>query len=80
MTKTRYLEVYRQLLLENASWAKNVDGTEHDQLKKFMKSVENSIRTDFTTWACDSRYAKKAWKDIGQTGRMSLKALRALPD
>lgn len=80
MTKENFLAVYREILVHRyaeSGWANNAE-----KLAAFMTNVRKSIETTQSVWHCDSSggsAAQAAWKRIGGKGRVSYRALRALP-
>ena len=76
MTKSKFLERYREELRLAYPWAQD-----EVKLDKFMKSVEITIRTTATTAnLTDSPDVKAVWKAIGCKGKPTYKALRALEE
>ena len=73
-TKAAWLAAYRARL-EVYGWAR-----EPEKLERFMASVRETITTDRATWNhSSSDMGREAWRDVGCKGKMTLKALRALP-
>lgn len=72
--KEKFLAIYRELLRDNYMWARN----DAPKLDRFMTSVRDTIYTDRATWNHDGEIARQAWRDAGGTGKLTLKALRAL--
>jgi hypothetical protein len=77
MTREAFLQAYRSALLDRYDWA-------HDapNLDRFMASCEEVLagNRDTRGWDYQHDACKAAWKAIGGKGRVTLKALRALPD
>lgn len=73
-TRAGFLAAYRALVLATYPWA-------HDKarLDKFMAAVRATICGDGIAWAWDGDVTKRVWKALGGTGKLTLKALRALP-
>lgn len=75
-TKQRFIDTYRQLIINNYTWAED-----KDKLDQYMANVDATIRLNVTTVdLLAASMAKRAWKDIGCKGPISYKSLRALPD
>ena len=75
MTKTQFLNNYRESLLAEMPWAQ--DAT---RLDRFMQSVERTIKTTASTWNHDSAIATRLWRTAGFKGKPTLNGLRALPE
>ena len=74
-TRTAFLAAYRTTLLDTYGWAADTA-----KLDKFMASVATTVNTPSTTAnLTDSPAAQAAFKAIGCKGRLTYKALRALP-
>ena len=56
-------------------WAKD-----EVKLDRYMKSVEATVRGEATSWNHDAPTAVRAYRTLGGKGKMTLKALRALPE
>ncbi len=76
-SKEQFLEIYRAKLLETygQDWAGDTP-----MLDRFMQSVRHTIFTKAATWNIDSPVAQAAWKQLGMSGRISYKGLRALQE
>lgn len=74
-TKSGFLWAYYANILSTYDWARDPA-----KLKTFMENVRTSISSARSTWNYDGELATKTWKEIGGTGRLTLKGLRALPD
>jgi hypothetical protein len=75
MTKAKFLADYRAALIARCDWA-----LEPARLERFMQSVERTVRTQGNTWNHDSDIATQVLRAVGFKGKLTLKALRALPD
>lgn len=75
MTKTEFLAEYKSRLLQTFPWAQ-----EEARLKRFMASVERTIRTTANSWSHTSDVATAIYREQGGKGKVTLKWLRALPD
>jgi hypothetical protein len=75
MTKTELLSLYREALAENAYWAV----ADPSRLEKFLNSFWETITTNKTTWSNQSPTLYAIWKKHKIPGKMTYKALRALP-
>lgn len=73
-TRAAFLVAYR-FKLSFMSWARNDPGL----LDKFMCTVEDTLTGRSNLWLWDSPLVREAFTEIGGTGRLTLKALRALP-
>ena len=74
MTKAKFIAAYRERIVATYAWATNTG-----QLNDLMASVDVTLRSDRTTWVWDGPMSKAVWKALGGKGKMTLKALRALP-
>jgi hypothetical protein len=74
MTKEKFMAAYREHIAKSYGWAASTEA-----LDGLMASVKITLFTERITWVWDSEGSKAAWKAIGCKGRMTLKALRALP-
>lgn len=75
MTKARFLADYRAALIANCDWA-----LEPARLERFMQSVERTVRTNCAPWNHNSEIAMRVMRAYGFKGKLTLKALRALPN
>ena len=87
LSKQLFLAAYERALVEHTdelySWTRD-----EARLAKFMASVRRTIcgaQTDIGTvfgasWNHDSPVARQVWRQYGQKGKMTLKALRGLPE
>lgn len=73
-TKAQFLAAYRKRLEHSTAW-----GEDTAMMDRFMLSVQKSITTEATTWACSGEHLKAVWKELGCKGKPTYKALRALP-
>lgn len=73
MTREKFITALRAELLAHYAWT-----ADRDKLDRFMDSVRATLRGD-SSWCADGAAARTAWRVIGGRGRVSLKALRALP-
>lgn len=76
MTREKFTETLRALIVERHAWAADAD-----KLARFMGAVAATLRGDAGGPYFDhtGNATKDAWRAIGGKGRPSLKALRALP-
>lgn len=74
MTKANFMTAYREYIAKSYGWASDTE-----RLDGLMASVKITLFTERITWVWDGDGSKAAWKAIGCKGRMTLKALRALP-
>lgn len=74
MTKTEFLKTY-ETLLSDLPWAR-VPG----KLETFMSSCRETITGPVATWQHDGKLSQSAWRAIGGHGRVTLRALRSLPN
>jgi hypothetical protein len=73
-TKANFMQAYRQHVADRYGWAADVG-----RLDGLLASVRVTLFTERTTWVWDGEGSKAAWRAIGGKGKMTLKALRALP-
>lgn len=74
-TRTAFLVAYETALIETYAWASDAE-----KLARFLASAATTINTDATTAnLTDSPAAQSAFRAIGCKGRLTYKALRALP-
>lgn len=74
-TRTQFLSTYERILREQTEW-----GRVPEKLAKFMASVTETVNTNNTTATLtNSPLAQAAFREVGCTGKLSYKALRALP-
>ncbi len=75
MTREQFLRAYRAALIDRFAWAQD-----EAKLDRYMNSVEQTIGpSTFNTWHCDGETLTSVWREIGFTGKPTLKALRQLP-
>lgn len=74
MTKAKFYETYRANLIQQRPWAQDAA-----KLARYMDGVKGTIETSRSTWNCSGDALQAAWKAIGGKGKVTLKALRALP-
>lgn len=72
-TRAEFLATY-EAQVRQYGWA-----ADQVKLDAFMAQVRATLDGPGIPWAWDGAGAKAAWKAIGCKGRMTLKALRALP-
>ena len=76
MTREKFIAAYRAFAVANYAWTADAA-----KLDSFLSdSVEPTLSTERTLWIWDGPGSKAAWKAIGGKGKMTLKALRALPE
>jgi hypothetical protein len=73
-TKTAFVIAYQNELRARYEWA-----NDEAKLLRFVKSVEATLRGPDNTWNRDGEAYVAALKSIGLSPRISLKALRELP-
>lgn len=74
LTKRSFIKLYREKLIALCPWAKD-----EAKLDKFMASVIGTIQGE-NTWNRDGEAALAAWRELGGKGKITLKALRELPN
>ena len=75
-TRTAFLEAYEWTLRELYGWAR-----EPEKLARFMESVRTTVNTDKTVAnLLNSDGAQAAYRSIGCKGKLTYRALRALPE
>ena len=72
-TKAAFLAIYRKEILSRYAWAQ--DG---EKLSRFMASVFHTISGPVATWNYQGEAVTAAWRAMGNKGKPTLKALRAL--
>lgn len=72
--RAAFVDAFRRNLATCYAWAADAD-----RLARFMAAVEETIGTSRSLWTVDGACAQQAWIDIGGTGKVTLKKLRALP-
>lgn len=74
-TKSAFMSALQSELLRRYQWA-------HDEarLTHFMASVKATLRGESNSWNKDGEASNSAWHAIGQKGKPTYKALRALAD
>jgi hypothetical protein len=72
-TKAAFLTRYREELIHRYSWAQDAD-----RLERYMESVQRSITGPTATWVADGEALVAVWRAMGNKGKPTLKALRAL--
>ena len=75
MTKSELLTAYGRALVAEFDWAKD-----QERLARFLFSASRTIRGTAATWNHDSEVIRRVWRELGGKGRVTLKALRALPE
>ena len=73
MTKQAFLEAMQRELVARYAWAR-----EPERLDRFMSSVRVTVEGGMT-WNKDGDAATAAWRAIGGKGKLTYKALHALP-
>ena len=71
--RAEFLRRYEEELKARFAWAQDMD-----ELSRFMASVEVTVSGEGTTWVHYGDAATAAWKAMGNKGKPTLKALRAL--
>lgn len=74
VTKTEFLKAYRATLLRDHHWAQD-----SAKLDRFMQGVKDTIDGKEQAWNIGDA-ALVAYRSIGGTGKLTYKALRALPE
>jgi hypothetical protein len=72
-TKTAFLAIYRREILSRYAWAQDAE-----KLSRFMASVFHTISGPVATWNHQGEAVTAAWRAMGNKGKPTLKALRAL--
>ena len=75
MTKTAFLAAYEAQLPKVHAWA-----MDPQRLENFMSAIRTYVRDNRRAWLWNSPSSQAAWRAIGCKGRISFKALCALPD
>ena len=73
-TKTAFIEYYKSEIVARYPWAQNAE-----KLARFMSSVSGTLSGPVATWNHEGEAVTAAWRAIGNKGKPTLKALRALP-
>jgi hypothetical protein len=74
-TRLAWLNAFREAVLANGCmWA-----TQPERLEIFMAQVSRGLVLKQTAWNKDTPANQAAWKSIGGKGKMTWKALFALP-
>jgi len=71
--KNQFLTAYRAELLARYSWASDTA-----KFARFMASATDTIESRATSWNHDGEAVAAAWRAIGNKGKPTLKALRAM--
>ena len=75
MTKTDFIATHRRHVVALYPWAQDAA-----KLKRYMDEVERTLRTRISTWSPMGSASTQAWHEIGGKGKVTLSALRQLPD
>jgi hypothetical protein len=75
MTRSEFIKFYRVYVCMTYDWTNDAH-----RFEGFMAKVNETLTTDRTTWKWNDNGAKVAWKAIGGKGKLTLKALRAMPE
>jgi hypothetical protein len=75
VTKEAFKRELRASLLATYAWAQ--DGA---KLDRFMVVVDETINTNKNKFSLDSPMCVQTWRVIGMKGKLTYKALRALPE
>ena len=73
LTRAAFLAAYRAHLQKAYPWA-----ADEAKLHKFMSSVTDTISGHATSWNFNGDAVTAAWREIGGSGKPTLKALRSL--
>ena len=73
-TKSEFLEAYRAEVIATYPWAR----VNTEKLENFMHAARATIEGPNTMWAWDGAAVHRVWKQLGMTGKLTLKSLRAL--
>lgn len=73
-SKEAFMAAYRKALAERFEWARD-----KDKLDRFMESVRSTLMTDVNSWDWRAGTAATVARRMGLSGKLTLKALRALP-
>jgi len=74
VTKQAYIDALRSELVARYTWARDPD-----KLDRFMSSVRVTVAGGIPAWNKDGDAATAAWRAIGGKGKLTYKALHALP-
>lgn len=75
MNRKAFIDAYLEKVRNRYAWAKD-----DARLAGFRDAVERTLdMTNGATWAWDAPMSHEAFREIGGKGKMTLKALRALP-
>ena len=74
MTKTAFLAAYGAALKTRHEWA-----LDPVRLETFMGSIRYYVRENQRAWLWQTPASQTAWRSIGCKGRITFKALCALP-
>lgn len=74
MSQASFLATYRDILYARYGWAQD-----DSKLALFMISVQRTIEGPEKTWNHDGDAVTATWCIMGEKGKPTLKALRALP-
>lgn len=74
MSQASFLATYREILYARYAWAQN-----DSKLALFMISVQRTIEGPEKTWNHDGDAVAATWRIMGGKGKLTIKALRALP-
>ena len=74
MTQVAFIKAYMGELRARYAWTSDLA-----KFARFMEGVTLTLRSDSRVWTPEGEAVTAAWKAIGQTGKPSIKAIRALP-
>lgn len=72
-TRDTFIARYRAELIRRFSWAQDAD-----RLERYMESVRHSITGPTASWTAEGAALESVWRTMGNKGKPTLKALRAL--
>lgn len=76
MSRAAFLAAYEAALIRSFAWARE----DSAKLARFMAQVAQSCRGEASQWTSwGAAVAQDTWLAIGGKGRVTIKALRALP-
>ena len=75
-TKTAFLDALSTEIIATREWAV----TEPKRLERFMGATKDTLESPHNVVAIDTPAFTVAWRAIGMKGKLTYKALRALPE
>lgn len=76
MTRQAFLKAYEAMVVAKFG---NAWASDQAKLDHFMIAVEATLAGPHIKWAWDGTGSLEVWRQIGGKGKLTLKALRALP-